>query len=75
MFFFQGGHGYAWDFPNTLTEENRQNAFKQLHALRDNYFLDSQTSVLFVDFNIYQPDSTLYSVVRIVFDINPGGNA
>ncbi|XP_028834029.1 polycystin-2 isoform X2 [Denticeps clupeoides] len=65
-----GGGGYHQDL-----SRGREESASQLHALKDNLWLDRGSRAVFVDFSVYNGNINLFCIVRLVVEFPATGGA
>ena len=63
-----GGGGYIADLGY-----NRDTALGVIEDLENNDWIDNRTSAVFVEFTVYEPSSTLFSVAKYLYERYPTG--
>ena len=54
---------------------NARSALKVITMLRDDEWIDNKTAAVFVEFTIFEPTSSLFSAVKLLFERSPTGGS
>ena len=54
---------------------NARSALKVIKRLKDDEWIDNETAAVFVEFTIFEPTSSLFSAVKLLFERSPTGGS
>ena len=67
MAMFDGG-GYVAELGY-----NSLSAINVIKVLEENRWIDNQTAAVFVEFTVFEPSSSLFSAIKLLFERSPIG--
>jgi len=72
-----GISGFGYDYGNggyqIILPLNKIEALKKINEIKDNLWIDYQTRTISINLNIYNPNTNLINVIRILFELTENG--